>query len=450
MSLRLVAFVNRCLALMVAASTAFAQIPPPPPPGSPPAPPPSEQAAPFSQPELDQMLAPIALYPDPLLSQILMAATYPLEIVEAARWVNANPGLQGDEAVRAVEEQPWDPSVKSLVAFPQILAQMDQRLDWTQRLGNAFLAQQPQVMDTIQTLRRKAQSAGNLRSSDQMRIEDQDGGIALEPVNPQVAYVPYYDPLIVYGPWWWPSYPPVYWPAWPGYYIGPGIAYGFAWGVGVAISAGFFYGAMDWHHHRVDVARVNNYYYRPGRVNVAPGPWQHDAQHRHGVPYRGASVQQRYSHTVAPPVTGSRSEFRGHVPPTFGRSAQPAVTVPSAPAARPQERAVAPRPAPRASVGQPTRPGVTVPAAPLGRPQARAVAPEPAPRAFEGIRAGGAQTREFSARGHASMQPHAAPTPRSAPGPAAPASRSAPAHAAPAPHSAPAHSGRSSGGGRRQ
>ena len=156
------------------------------------------------------MLAPIALYPDPLLSQILMATTYPLEIVEAARWVAANPGLRGDDAVRAVAAQPWDPSVKSLVAFPQILALLDQRLDWTQRLGNAFLAQQAQVMDTVQALRRRANSAGNLRSSDQMQVEDQSGSIALEPANPQLVYVPYYDPMTVYGSWWWPGYPPVY------------------------------------------------------------------------------------------------------------------------------------------------------------------------------------------------------------------------------------------------
>ncbi|HMK22141.1 MAG TPA: DUF3300 domain-containing protein, partial [Terriglobales bacterium] len=166
-------------ATMLAASTTFAQIPPPPP-GPPPGPPPSLVSPAFSQQELDQMLAPIALYPDPLLSQILMAATYPLEIVEAARWVAANPGLQGDDAVRAVVAQSWDPSVKSLVAFPQILALMDQRLDWTQRLGNAFLAQQAQVMDTVQALRRRAESAGNLRSSDQMQVEDQGGSIALE------------------------------------------------------------------------------------------------------------------------------------------------------------------------------------------------------------------------------------------------------------------------------
>ena len=153
MSLRLVAFIDGIFALLFAAFAAFAQIPPPPA-GFPPAPPPANLLA-FSQQELDQMLAPIALYPDPLLSQILMAATYPLEIVEAARWIAAYPGLRGDDAVRAVAAQQWDPSVKSLVAFPQIVKLMDQRLDWTQRLGNAFLAQQAQVMDTVQELRRR-------------------------------------------------------------------------------------------------------------------------------------------------------------------------------------------------------------------------------------------------------------------------------------------------------
>ncbi len=387
MSLRLIPFANRFLALMLAASTALAQIPPPPP-GPPPAPPPSANLPAFSQQELDQMLAPIALYPDPLLSQILMAATYSLEIVEAARWVSANPGLRGDDAVRAVAAQPWDPSVKSLVAFPQIVALMDQRLDWTQRLGNAVLTQQAQVMDTVQAMRRRANSAGNLRSSDQMRVEDQGGSFALEPVNPQLAYVPYYDPLTIYGPWWWPDYPPVYWPAWPGYYAGPGFPVGFAWSVGVPISAGFFFGAFDWHHRRFDVVNVNNFYYRPGRVNISPGPWQHDAEHRRGVPYHGEAVRQQYGRPVAPSVTGSRSEFRGR-----------------------QSQFVEP----------PARPVVTVPAAPAARPQARVVAPERAPRAFEGIRAGGTQTREFSARGQASMQPHVAPAPRSAPTHAPPA-----------------------------
>ena len=372
-------------ATMLAASTTFAQIPPPPP-GPPPGPPPSLVSPAFSQQELDQMLAPIALYPDPLLSQILMAATYPLEIVEAARWVAANPGLQGDDAVRAVVAQSWDPSVKSLVAFPQILALMDQRLDWTQRLGNAFLAQQAQVMDTVQALRRRAESAGNLRSSDQMQVEDQGGSIALEPTNPQLVYVPYYDPMNIYGSWWWPGYPPVYWPAWSGYYAAPGLSVGFVWGVGVGISVGFFFGACDWGHHRVDVIHVDNYYYGRGRVNVSPGPWRHDVEHRRGVPYRGESVRQQYGRAVPP--AGSRSEFRG-------RQAQ--------------------------FFGSPARPPVVAPGAPATRPQARFVAPEPAPRAFEGIRAGGPQTRQFSARGQASMQPHVAPAPRTAPAHGAPA-----------------------------
>jgi Protein of unknown function (DUF3300) len=369
---------------MLAASMTFAQIPPPPP-GAPPAPPPSSEAPAFSQQELDQMLAPIALYPDPLLSQILMAATYPLEIVEAARWVGANPGLRGEDAVRAAAAQSWDPSVKSLVAFPQILALMDQRLDWTQSLGNAFLAQQTQVMDTVQELRRRANSAGNLRSTDQMQVQDQRGSIALQPANPQVVYVPYYDPTIIYGSWWWPGYPPVYWPAWPGYYARPGLSVGFAWGVGVGISVGFFFGAFDWGHRHVNVVNVNNFYYGRGRVNVSPGLWRHDAEHRRGVPYRGESVRQQYGRAIAPSVAGSRSEFRGRQPQFFASPARAAVVAPTA------------------------------------HPQARFLTPEPAPRAFEGIHAGGTQTRQFSARGQASMRPHVAPTPRAAPARGAPA-----------------------------
>jgi hypothetical protein len=387
MNRRLIRVAQGLSALILATSMTFAQIPPPSP-GFPPAPSTASESPAFSQQELDQMLAPIALYPDPLLSQILMAATYPLEIVEAQRWVGANPGLRGDDAVRAVAAQPWDPSVKSLVAFPQILALMDQRLDWTQRLGNAFLAQQPQVMDTVQALRRRANSAGNLRPSDQMQVEDQGGSIALEPAKPQLVYVPYYDPMTIYGPWWWPGYPPVYWPAWPGYYAYPGLPVGFAWGVGVGISVGFFFGAFDWGHHHVNVVNVNNFYYGRGRVNVSPGPWRHDAEHRRGVPYRGESVRQQYGRAVAPSGAGSRSEFRGRQPQFFA---------------------------------SPARPPVRAPAAPGAHPPARLIAPEPAPRAFEGIRAGGTQTRQFSARGQASMRPHVAPSPRAAPARGAPA-----------------------------
>ena len=194
-----------CLALVVPAHSALAQ----------PAPVYQERAAqegpaperrPADRPalrqeQLDQMLAPIALHPDPLLSQILMAATYPLEVVQAARWVRANPGLKGEEAVRAVESKEWDPSVKSLVAFPEILAMMDQHLEWTEDLGEAFLAQQAQVMDAIQALRQRAEQAGNLEPNERRLVRREADHIIIDPPAPDVVYVPYYDPRVVYGPW---------------------------------------------------------------------------------------------------------------------------------------------------------------------------------------------------------------------------------------------------------
>src|SRR5664279_2609557 len=169
------------VSLLLGLVAVFAQTVPPPPEGNPA----------FTQQELDQMLAPIALYDDSLLSQILMAATYPLEVVQAARWSSANPALKGDAAVQAVNSQNWDPSIKSLVAFPQVLQTMDQKIEWTERLGDAFLAQQSQVMDTVQRLRQKAQQAGNLSSNAQVDITQGDDAIEIEPANPEVVYVPY-------------------------------------------------------------------------------------------------------------------------------------------------------------------------------------------------------------------------------------------------------------------
>ena len=192
------------LCLVLLASPAFAQ---------------DEEVPLFSQAELDQMLAPIALYPDQLLAQILMAATYPLEVVQAARWSREHPGLKGQDAVRAVQDKGWDPSVKSLVAFPNLLAQMDADLDWTERLGDAFLAQQQQVTDTVQQLRQRAYEAGNLRSSPQVDVTREREIIVVRPARPDVIYVPYYDPYVVYGRWWWPYYRPVYWRPWPGYSV---------------------------------------------------------------------------------------------------------------------------------------------------------------------------------------------------------------------------------------
>ena len=173
----------------------------------------------FKPEEIEQLVAPIALYPDELVSQILMASTYPLEVVEAARWAKANKTLQGDALTTAMEKQTWDPSVKSLVNFPQVLDMMNQKLDFTQRLGDAFLAQQKDVLDAIQRLRSKAQAQGNLKTTKEQTViveqpvsveqpAAQTTVIKIEPTNPQVVYVPTYNPTVVYGAWPYPTYPP--------------------------------------------------------------------------------------------------------------------------------------------------------------------------------------------------------------------------------------------------
>ena len=271
------------LALLVAQGSAHAQ----------------ERAA-FSQPELERTLAPIALYPDPLLSQILMASTYPLEVVEAARWSRNHANLAGEDAVRAAGNESWDPSVKSLLAFPQVLARMDENLQWLQTLGDAFLGQEPQVMDTVQNLRRRAQAAGNLRSDERQRIVETGPLLAVQPADPQIIYVPYYDPRVVYGPWWWPNHTPVYWRPFPGYYAWPGLASGFFRGPSIRISASYFFGGFDWPRRHVKVVQQNFYYgaapyQRTGVISGdrPPGTWQHDPVHRRGVAYRGADSGQR-------------------------------------------------------------------------------------------------------------------------------------------------------------
>ncbi len=296
---------NQLLALLLFVPVAFAQTESPVPVQ------PAQEVPVFTQQELDQMLAPIALYPDSLLSQILMASTYPLEVVAAARWSRSNSNLVGEQAVKAVDDRNWDPSVKSLVAFPQILTMMDEKLEWTERLGDAFLAQQSQVMDTVQNLRQKAYAAGNLKSSDQYRVVPQGQTIVVESPNPEVIYVPYYDPLIVYGAWWWP-YPPVFWAPWPGYYAYPGFI-GFRWSVGIVIGPRFFFGAFNWHERRISVVDARPFYYH--RVDRRPLPvghvWQHDPDHRRGVVYRSPSVRERFVRTNASPE--GRREFRGHI-----------------------------------------------------------------------------------------------------------------------------------------
>src|SRR5215467_8553756 len=192
------------------------QVPPPnqpPPPGQPPPqgqPAAPAQTAPLKPEEIEALVAPVALYPDDLLSQVLMASTYPLEIVYATRWVKANPNTKGDAAVKAVANETWDVSVKSLVAFPQVLEPMNDKLDWTQKLGDAFLDDQKAVLDAVQRLRAKAQDAGNLKSNEQQTVIVEPATtttttiVKIEPANPQVIYVPAYDPTVVYGAWAYP------------------------------------------------------------------------------------------------------------------------------------------------------------------------------------------------------------------------------------------------------
>src|SRR5882762_8346686 len=295
---------KQLLVLLVSTSVAFAQTPPAP------------RKAAATQQELDQMLAPIALYPDSLLSQIFMASTYPLEVVAAARWSRGNPGLTGQQAVEAVEQKDWDASVKSLAAFPQVLSMMDQQIEWTARLGDVFVAQEPQVMETVQNLRQKAYAAGNLRSTEQAYVVRQGDAYAIEPASPQVVYVPYYDPRVAYGSWWWPAYPPVYWAPWPGYYVYPGFA--FAWGGGIRVGSGFFFSSCDWHRRHVTIVNVTNVFVnrqaggnRPSAVRTAPVAWQHDPVHRRGVPYHIASVQQRFGGGTQ---AGQRRDFRWQDP----------------------------------------------------------------------------------------------------------------------------------------
>lgn len=228
----------------------------------------------YSQAELDQVLAPIALYPDSLLSQVLMASTYPQDVAEAASWSRANSGIRGDAAVRAVENEPWDPSVISLVAFPEVLAMMDERRDWAERLGDAYLAQPEQVMESVQELRRRADEAGTLRTTEEIVVQRQGDDYVIEPPTPEVVYVPYYDPRVAYGSWWWSDYPPVYWNPWPGYAWHPGYS-GFAWGYGVTLGPSFFFGSIDWPRRYIRYSHYKPWYFH--RHDFRRGDrWRHD------------------------------------------------------------------------------------------------------------------------------------------------------------------------------
>lgn len=261
----------------------------------------------FSQQQLDSLLAPIALYPDSLLSHVLIASTYPLEVVEADRWVRNNSKLQGENAVNAVENKNWDPSVKALVAFPDVLKRMSDDLDWTQQLGDAFLEDEGRVMDSIQNLRQRADTAGNLGNTDHVKVVREERVIYIEPAVERVVYVPVYDTRVVYGPWWWPDYPPVYWDRYSSHVYFSGAFY---WGPRVYIGPSFHFSSCHWasrrvvvidHHHHHDYYHHRHAY--TGRhlahYNGARH-WSHNPVHRRGVAYYNEPVRARYSSNREP------------------------------------------------------------------------------------------------------------------------------------------------------
>lgn len=259
----------------------------------------------FSQAAIAQMVAPIALYPDPLLSQILMASTYPLEVVSAARWLQANPDLKGQALQDALQKQNWDPSVKSLTEVPNVLNMMNEKLDMTTNLGNAFLDQQNQVLDAIQNLRAKAKAAGYLNSGKEQVVDASSTDITIAPADPDTVYVPIYDPNVVYGSWDYPDdLPYSYYP--PDYTLAPGTGLAFAGGLLVGNA---LWGNVNWKDRAlgIDPNRYNAF----NGTNISDARWSHDPAHREGVPYHGADSERRYGQSQMQAIK-SREAFRGH------------------------------------------------------------------------------------------------------------------------------------------
>jgi len=286
-----------------------------------------QQDATFSNQRLDQLTAQVALYPDALLSQVLMASTYPADVAQAAVWSRAHAESKGDEAVQMVENQPWDPSVKSLVAFPQVIIMMGEKPDWVRDLGDAFLAQPDNVMDSVQRLRLQAQKAGNLKSNEQQTVTVEPAPpsaptaltqpapqvIVIQPAQPQVIYVPQYNPMYAFGTWGYPAYPPYFIPPPPGYWFSAAITTGIVWGVSIGVRNALW-GGTNWGHGyggvNINVNHYNNINVN-NRLNVNSGNtnWNHNVQNRRDVPYRGGdATRQKLDKQYQ---AGSREQYRG-------------------------------------------------------------------------------------------------------------------------------------------
>jgi uncharacterized membrane protein YgcG len=279
----------------------------------------SIQAEKLTPDQLGDLVAPIALYPDPLLSQVLVASTYPLEVVEARQWLRRNESLKGQGLTDAARRQDWDASVQALVAFPDVLATLNQDIQWTVALGNAFLAQESDVMAAVQRMRGRAQANGKLSSTPQQTVttETQDGQSAIEiaPADPQVIYVPQYDPIYVWGPPAWGSYPPLAYAYDFGF--GPGIDIGFCFGGWGGWGGWAGWGGWGWCPNWFGGSVfVNGPFFRHYHFHGGYGgggfarreAWQHDPGHRLGVPYPNGRLASRYrSVSLASRSTMARS-----------------------------------------------------------------------------------------------------------------------------------------------
>ena len=291
----------------------------------------SEQAL-LDEGQLDQLVAPIALYSDPLLAQVLIASTYPLEVVQAERWLEKNKDLKGEALDQALAKEDWDHSIKALVEVPDVLALMNQDLDWTSQLGDAVLAQQADVMDAVQRLRALAHDNGKLQSNDQQTVTvTQEVNvkqpptesealastqpapqqvIIIEPTSPETVYVPYYQPSVVYGSWPYQDYPPYYFEPRPGYIVGGALATGLAWSAGYAIGNAIWGDGFDWDDDNIHV-NVNRNLDRNVNINnknVNVNNWQHDLYHRRGVNYDNAEVRNKFSKSN---LADKKDDFRG-------------------------------------------------------------------------------------------------------------------------------------------
>lgn len=388
----------------------------------------------FSQEQLDQMLAPIALYPDSLLIQLMMASTYPLEIVEADRWVKKNSTLKGAALEKALEAEDWDPSVKAMAMFPDLIGRMSENLDWTQDLGDAFLAQQPQVLDTIQALRRQAHEAGNLKSSEQQNVvvNNETQVIEIEPAQPQTVYVPQYNSAAVYGT------PP---PAQPYYpeantYSGTDMLMTGALSFGAGLLIGnliwdddsdcdwddhYVYGGGYGGHNEIKIegdVNIGNTIGSGNRPATRPGaggrqPWQHNPTHRRGVNYRDSKTRQTFANAPGARPSLDRKAALGYNRDTLGSgggakvAARPSVA-PSKIGGGIPGKASAPsktggaRPTPKVASKAPAKPTVTQRPTPSTRPSSGiGSAGGNRPTAIGGL-GGGSATRAASARGASS------------------------------------------------